>query len=424
MAKILKLASLDPKLVNYKGSDFLRCAADNTADYVIGSGEDKLSRDEIVATGRACAAEYLHRCMSGKKSENNKVLGADYNTLSAAHSRKKLLFCAAMAYAAIGKAAPQSVEQVKADNSLYKDPIFLRALSAIDTEVVSPMLYDVFTDLGGSMLKMDRIPLGRTKEVNINSNDVFLWEDTAWGSSHSTTKNYLYPDTVTMNPRPFTSNGTIKWFQMIAADEGMDAGWYYAAIIRGMWSKITALYTGALTDAASIARYVPQYLRFDSYSSANWAAATQAVAVANGVRRENLMAFGEYSALQAVLPNGTPSDAALTYQLGEEWMKNGFVSMVGRVPLYEVLPALVPGTVNTTGQMFGLGDNIYITARVGDDLAPVYAAIAEGSPITIEYSPSVTANFVIDINMTALMDVKAIFAGRLAVIQNVVMPTT
>ena len=399
-------------------------AANPNNDETIGSGADKLSRNKIIASGRACAAEYLgQRISRGTGSYVSKLseFGGSYAALSKAHSEQKMLFCAARAYAAVGAMPPQNIEQVRNDASLYKDPIFLRTLARIDMEVVSPMLYDVFTDLGGNMLNMSSIPLGSTKEIVIQSNDIFLWEDTAFGSSHSTTKNYLYPDTVTMNPRPFTSNGTIKWYQMVALDGGMDAGWYYAALIRGMWSKIMAMYSGALTDAATIAQYVPSYLVFNSYSSANWAAATQAVAVANGVRRENLMAFGEYGALQAVLPSGTPSDAALTYQLGEEWMKNGFVSMVGRVPLYEVLPALVPGSINTTGTTVGLGDNIYITARVGDSLAPVYVAMVDGWPVTIEYTASQTANFVIDINMTTLMDVKPIFAGRTGIISNVAL---
>ena len=218
----------------------------------------------------------------------------------------------------------------------------------------------------------------------------------------------------------YVCNGTIKWFQLVASENGMDAGWYYTAIIRGLWSKITALYTGALLKAAKRTEYVPSYLTFDSYSSANWASATTAAAVANGVRREQLMAFGNYASLQKVLPSGTPSDAALTYQLGEEWMRNGFVSMVGRVPLFEVMPAMVPGTVNTTGTMIDLDKNLFITARVGDAMAPIYGAIAEGWPVAMEYTPSETADFEISINMSTLMDFKPVFASKVAVIQNVI----
>ena len=411
MAKMnLKLNSMDSSIF----------AVDPSAkDETVGMGEAKLSRNKIIATGRTCAREYMGRALSkgtdGYHSmfENSRT---SYKELSKKHSEQKYLFCAAQAYRQIGAEAPQNIEQVRNDPTLWKNPTFLATLARIDTEVVTPMLYTVFEDLGTGFINMDSIPLGTTKQVDIQSNDIFLWEDGSWGSGHSTTKNYLYADTVTMNPRMFNANGTMKWFQMMAIDGGMDAGAYYAALIRGMWSKIMAMATTALTDSAAQAQYVPSYLRFTSYSSANWAAATQAVAVANGVSRDRLMAFGEYQALQAVLPSGTASDPYLTMGLGEEWMKNGFISLVGRVPLYEVMPALLPGTVNTTGRMIGLDDQIFITARVGDGLAPIYATFVDGWPVTIQYDSSVTADFSIDITISTLLDVKGIWAGRCAII--------
>lgn len=389
------------------------------SDETIGMGESKLSRNKIIATGRTCAREYLGNALSrgtGSFVSPFAESKTSYKELSRKHSEQKYLFCAAQAYRQLGAEPPQNIEAVRNDPTLWKNQTFLATLARIDTEVVTPMLYTVFEDLGSGFINMDSIPLGTTKQVDIQSNDIFLWEDSSWGSGHSTTKNYLYADTVTMNPRMFNANGTMKWFQMMAIDGGMDAGAYYAALIRGMWSKIMAMATNALTDSAAQAQYVPAYLRFTSYSSANWAAATQAVAVANGVSRDRLMAFGEYSALQAVLPSGTASDTALTFGLGEEWMKNGFLSMVGRVPLYEVMPALLPGTVNTTGKMIGLDDQIFITARVGDGLAPIYATFVDGWPVTLEYTASTTANFVIDTLMSTLLDVKGIWAGRTAII--------
>ncbi len=410
----MRLNSMDNKLFDAN--------AVSATDETIGTGADKLSRNKIIASGRACAVDYMGRHIArGTGSYVSRFDGSamSYKALSQAHNEQKFLYCAAMAYASIGAQPPQNIEQVRKDVTLWKNPTFLATLARIDTEVVTPMLYDVFSDLGNGMFNMDSVGLGETKQIDIQSNDIFLWEDGSWGSGHSTTKNYLYADTVTMNPRQFNANGTIKWFQMVATDGGMDAGSYYAALIRGMWSKVMAMATAALTDSAAQSAYIPSYLRFNSYSSANWAAATQAVAVANGVNRDRLMAFGEYAALQAVLPSGTPVDASLTFGISDEWMKNGFVSMVGRVPLYEVMPALLPGTINTTGDMIGLNDQIFITARVGDGLAPVYVCFVDGWPVTLEYTPSTTANFTIDITMSTLLDVKGIWAGRIAVISNV-----
>lgn len=408
---MLKLNSLDSNVFVYHSNN----------NETIGTGANKISRDELIATGRLCASEYMGRLISPKGFVSRLAqFGGSYDVAARKHMEKKILFCATKAYAAIGKPAPENAEAVKNDLSLWKDPIFLRTMAYIDAEVVSPLLYSTISDLGGQMLNLRSAPVGRTVEINVRSNEAFIWEDSAPGSGRSTTKNYLYGDTITLNPKMYACNGTIKWFQLVASENGMDAGWYYSAIIRGLWSKITAMYTNALLNAAESTDYVPSYLTFDSYSSANWASATTAAAVANGVRREQLMAFGNYASLQKVLPNGTPSDAALTYGLGEEWMRNGFVAMAGRVPLFEILPTIVPGTVNTTGKMIDLNKNLFITARVGEATAPIYGAIAEGWPVAMEYTPSETADYEIDINMSTLMDFKPVFASKVAVIQNVI----
>lgn len=414
------MLNLDMKLNSLSKDTFAVCSAE---DEKVGG----ISRNDLIATGRLCATEYIGRninMMRNLQGENRfksrlEEFGGNYAALSRSHMEKKLLFCATRAYAVEGRQAPENVEQVKNDMGLYKNPIFLRAMSAIDSEVISPLLYSVISDIAGPMMNMSSVPLGRTKEITVLSNEAFLFQDSSWGSGRSTPKNYLYNDTITLNPTPKTANATIKWFQMIATENGMDAGWYYAAIMQGLWSKIMALFTNALTTAAADTKYVPTYLSFSSYSSANWANATVAAAAANGIDRDQLMAFGAYQALQNVLPSGTSSDAALTYNLGPEWMRNGFLAMVGRVPLYEVRQALVPGTVNTTGAQVFPTDQIYIAGRLGQSLAPIYAAMAEGSPITIEMTPSETADFSIDINVMALLDVKPVFASKIAVIDNV-----
>ena len=412
MEKNLRMNGLLDNVFSYNG----------TRDEVVG----KISRNEIISSGRLCAVEYIGKSLRSArnmefKSRLDNIGG--YAALAKSHMEKKLIFCAAQAYKAVGKPAPAGIGEVVRDRSLAADPIFLRAMSRIDSEVVAPLAYSVLSDIAGPMMNLTTTPPGVTKEITVYSNEAFLFNDTAPGASRSTPKNYLYNDTITINPAPFTANATIKWYQFMAADEGMDAGWYYTAIIKGMWSKIMALFTNALTTAADNTRYVPSYLTFDSYNSANWANATVAAAAANGIPRDQLMAFGAYQALQAVLPSGTASDVALTYNLGPEWMKNGFLSMAGRVPLFEVSQALVPGTVNTTGTMIFPTDQIYIAGRIGDSYAPIYAVMNDDSPVTVEMMPTESADFSLSINVTAWLGVAPVFASKIAVIQNVVLPS-
>ena len=197
----------------------------------------------------------------------------------------------------------------------------------------------------------------------------------------------------------------------------VDIGWYYNAIMGGMYSRIMANYIGAIMTLADNSPYIPDYLTFDTYNSQNWAEAIVATSTANGIPRNQLMAFGDYRDLQKVLPLGTPSDAALTYGLGEEWMRNGFLSVVGGVPLFDVDPAMVPGTVNTTGEMLGMKGLILISGRIGRAYAPVYTAFAEGSPLVIEMEPRESGDNSIYIDCTAVMDTKIVMGSKVAAIQ-------
>ena len=141
------------------------------------------------------------------------------------------------------------------------------------------------------------------------------------------------------------------------------------------------------------------------------------LSTANGIPRDQLMAFGDYRDLQKVLPLGTPSDAALTYGLGYEWMRNGFLAVVGGVPLFDVEPAMVPGTVNTTGDMLGMKGLILISGRIGRAYAPIYTAFADGSPLVIEMEPRETGDTSLYIDCTAVMDTKIVMGSKVAAIK-------
>ena len=378
----------------------------------------RLSRNEIIKAGRLVATEYNGRLSNQMRNNTEytpKVDDVKYAELREDHKKKLLTFCAAQAYAAQGKSAPESFAEVQNDLSLPRDRTFLATLAGISREVITPLLPYTIANMGGLLMEATTVPLGQTKEITVHSNDIFLFEDSSWGASRSSTLNYLYDDTITLNPRPYTCRATIKWYQMVGND--VDIGWYYNAIMGGMYSRIMANYIDAIMIIADDTRYVPDYLNFDTYNSQNWAEAIVAVSTANGIPRDQLMAFGDYRDLQKVLPLGTPSDAALTYGLGYEWMRNGFLAVVGGVPLFDVEPAMVPGTVNITGEMLGMKGLILITGRIGRAYAPVYTAFADGSPLVIEMEPRETGDTSIYIDCTAVMDTKIVMGSKVAAIK-------
>lgn len=386
-----------------------------------------LSRNDIVSVGRLVACEYMGnqfnalndmRKVAGNKFESRmNSMGTDYASLAKDFADNRYLFCATVAYKARGIDEVKSLEDVKRDMTLARDPNFMNAMAAIDAEVLEPLLFRVFDDISGNMLQWETAPLGSTKEITVQSNDAFLFEDSSWGSGHSTSKNYLYAQTITLTPKMKTANATIKWYQNIVNG---DPGWYYGAIMRGMWSKIYAMFVGGLKKAAAQTKYMPDALKATTYTTQNFLKVSQNVAAANGLLRSDLVAYGSAVALNNIVPQDTQGAIlGMSYGLGEQWFYNGYLPRVGQVALVEALPVVVPGTQNTTVQTIFPDDVIYIAARGGRGYAPMFGVRAEGSPITITATPSGgngmaqgTADFTIDINVGAVFDIAPVFATK------------
>lgn len=393
---------------------------------VNGSNVD-LSRKDIVATGRLVACEYFGAMLNNDprnlEKYNSHLQGTlDYATLSARHMEKKLLFCAAMANKLSGKDEPVTIEQVKNNAGYAKDPFFLRTLAEIDRDVIQPLFFDVINDVGMGLMQWDAAPFGRTTEIEIGSNDVFLFEDGGFGSSRSTTKNYLYKKSIAVTPKMFTCNATIKWYQDLVNG---DAGRYYAAIMNGMFSKIYAKMMASLKNAigtpGTANAYIPEGLTAQTYSTGNWLTITDKLAAANGIRVNDLLAVGTRSALANLLPvDGTGGAiTGLQYGLGKDWFENGYLAKAAQVDLLAISPVIVPGTQNKDLLTIDTGNDIYIFGKAGRGYAPMRGVYAEGSPIMLEMEASKTADFTIDINVSALFDIIPLFASKVAVIRSV-----
>lgn len=385
------------------------------------SGETTISRNDIIATGRAILAEKMGRNLSfaGEKYESRlNSKGIEYRDAMEIHRNNLLLFCAARANAEIGKEAPKSVQEIK-NNALFysKNDTFFKTLMAITTDVITPLFADTYSDIGArGLVNFVEVPLGGTFQLDIKSNDTFIFEDSSWGASRSTSKNYLYGKTITFNPKPYSCNATIKFYQDLVTG---DVGDYYASIMRGTWNKIYALAIGSFTTGAADTRNVPSALIAPSYTSENFIRIKELVAAANGVATSDLIAVGSAVPLSKILPvDGTGAAMlGLQYGLGERWFEQGFLPKAAEVSLMKIPPVIVAGTQNTTVQTIDLGDDIYIIARAGNGYAPVYAAMASDSPITLVRDPADTADFTIDINVTLVADVKAVFASKVGIIQ-------
>lgn len=426
---MLKLNSIPQKV--FEASETL-----DTKVRLNNANNDVISRQDIISTGRLTTCEYIGSIVNGRPktqgSNTNLYMsklngtGVDYSTLAQKHKEKKLLFCAAQVAKITGKEAPTSFEEVKNNISYATDPLFLRVMSEIDRDILDPLFFAVIDAAGMDLMQWESTPMGVTKDITVRSNDVFIYEDSAWGSGKSTSKNYLYPKTVTLTPKPYSCNATIKWYQDIVNG---DAGRYYAAITLGMYNKIYAMNIKALKDAVAGKQYIPEGLTADTYTTSNWIKITDLVAAANGVRVDDLMAVGTRSALANLLPvDGTGGAiTGLQYGLGEQWFTNGYLPKAGGVDLFPVSPVIVPGTQNSTLDTIDTGNDIYIFGK--GMYKPMYGVYMEGSPITLTATPGGTGNaqgtadFTIDINVGAMFDIKPVFASKVGVVTSV-YPTT
>ena len=412
---MLKLNSIDKMLFDSSA----------TADVTIEAQDGtKVSRRDLVATGRLLTCEYAGNQISKRADVKGEFVSRlngnkTYADLSRRCSDKTLLFCASIANKAEGREAPKSIEEVKKDRTYAKNAIFLRTLAAIASDVIQPVLFTIMDDVAmGGLMQWESVPFGGVKEIDIYSNDIFVFEDSSAGSARSASFNTLYDKTITLNPKFYTSQAKIKWYQHIVNG---DIGRFYNAIIGGMWNKIYAMFIEKLVGTIGSTAYIPSGLTASTYSTTNWNAITTLVASANGIKRDNLLAFGGINALSKVLPtDGTGSAiVGLQYGLGDEWFRSGFLPNASGVQLLEVMPAIVPNTQNSTLATIGLGNNIFIAGKAGYGYAPIYGAYAEGSPLTIEMTPDATGDLTIDITVTAVADVKAVFGSKVGVITNV-----
>lgn len=406
----------------------------NTVFDAAGVGEDitivaqdgtKVSRRDLISAGRLCATEYTGLNLAGRPDVkedfrsrlNNK---AEYSAFSHDVSDKMLLFCAAMANKADGRPAPASVAEVKKNANYARNEAFLRALAAISVDVLEPIYATVMSDVAmGGLMQWEPIPFGGTKEINIKSNDYFRFEDSAPGSARSASYNRLSAKTITLSPKFYTTQAKILWYQDIVNG---DAGRYFAAIMRGMWNKIYAIFIGQLVAATSNTALVPSALTVSTYTTANWNSLTTKVAAVNGVTRSDLLAFAEIGPLSKVIPTDGLGAAMLgmQYGLGERWFREGFLPNAAGVSLLEIVPAVVPGTQNSTVDTIGLGSSIIVTAKGGYGYAPIFAGYYDGSPMVLELTPDKTGDLTIDLTATAMFDIKPVVASKIGVMTSVV----
>ncbi|MBO5969237.1 MAG: hypothetical protein J6S14_12150 [Clostridia bacterium] len=395
----------------------------NNAPAALFVGNSNDERKDLVAGGRLILSEAHGRKAAEVRGEKfeTRLNDAEYRETNEKLTQRTMLFCAKIAAAARGEEGPETyIEFLKGGRKWANDPNFLRCLQGITSDVVAPMLPYTTSNALGALAFVDKVGIGQTYEVNVLSNDIFLFQDSSWGASRSVPKNSLYSKSITINPKPRSAAAKIKWYQLVGNEQGgADIGRYYLALAGGSNNKILALWNGAMTAGVSNSAFVPTYLKKSGYNTANWIGLAKAVSQANGLPKESIIAYGDWAALAKVLPSGTAQDAALTYGLGQEWFSKGFMGTCMGVPLAALQNTYVAGQVNLASPTEMLSANtIYMLPRAGEGFAPVYV-IFEDDPIVLEMSPDQTADMTIDVNMTISVAAKGVFGSKIGVMSSI-----
>lgn len=409
----IRLNSLNPEIFRASASEV--------------NGSQK--RADIVNVGRLLMAERAGRDLNsmskigGKAPVFNSLMdgkGIDYEETNKKLQRNMLLYCAELTGRVTGEDAPADFETFqKMQRKYLSDRTFLRVLAGIVTDIITPVLPAVATGAMDWFVQTVYAHMGKTYELDVDSNDIYLFEDDSWGASRSKPANHRYSKTFTLNPTLRTAKATWKWYQLVG--NNADLGQTFNAIAAGMYSKITALWGQALVALSTNTAFVPSNMSF-TFSNTNWITAAKRVALTNNTSLRNVFAVGDAIAMSHVLPstaNGanTNLDAALATMLGVEWARYGYLGDFMGIRNFVMDNALVPGTQNTTITEVLPSNRIWMMAAGA--YKPVYVAFEEGTPITIQLDPSETADMSIDILVSVSLDAKPVVASHLSTLSPV-----
>lgn len=385
-------------------------------------------RSDLISRGRVLVLEAAGRAHNEalvKASRPVVELGSAIGNATAFASEKNkwaddvLCFCAERALAVQGRTVDRSDRATFTASEFASDPIFLRTLAGIVSEIQYAVTPPIVNELVGEMASTMVIPKGKTGQVEITSNAVFQWYDSTWTSLRSVPQDQLYNACITINPQPKATRFHMNYYQMVANSGSLVDT--LAAVAGGYGAKLMETFSTAFQAAAANTKYVPTARKATGYTDSNWATIVRNVAAANRVRRDQLIAYGDFLALRKVLPDNATLAPAIMTLLGEEYFKNGYLMSHDGVMLYELTPTSTPATINTTMTSAFPTDMIVIAARANLRYAPMIIGFEEGGEGRIDLTPgdNVIANGYIEGLAYASYDIAPAFTSAVGIISSI-----
>ena len=389
------------------------------------SGEQ---RSDLIARGRVLVLESAGRAHNdalARAGRNATEIGSTIGNATQFAAAKSewaddvLYFCASRALSVQGRNAERSDRNSFTASEFASDPIFLRTLAGIVSEIQYAVTPPIVNELVGEMASTMVIPKGKTGQIEITSNAVFQWYDSTWTSLRSVPQDQLYNACITINPTPKATRFHINYYQMVANSGSLVDT--LAAVAGGYAAKLMETFSTAFQAAAANAKYVPAARKATGYTSNNWATVVRNVAAANRVRRDQLIAYGDFLALRKVLPDNATLAPAIMTLLGDEYFKDGYLMSHDGVMLYELSPVVTPATINTTMTNAFPTDTIIVAARANLRYAPMVIGFEEGGEGRIDLTPgdNVIADGFIEGLSYASFDIAPVFTSAIGLIESI-----
>lgn len=407
----LSLNSINPAVFKVSSSD--------------AAGKEQ-GRADIVTAGRVLAYEYarkganaLHTALGEKDNQiATFITDAEYKEINSKFQAAHLVYAANQADAVLGKIGPKDFEEFKRRGAEYiHNSTFLKVLMGIYQEVLTPILPRVYSEAVGVFADVVEVGFGETYELTISSNDIPVFQDSAWGASRSVPRNRFYDKQYTLNPQPRTAQINAKWTQLVG--NNVDFGRFFANLSAGMYAKTMGLWSAAMSAAIQDTSLVPTSLAV-TFDTQNWVKLANKLSAVNDTPISNILAYGSYPALAQVLPadvtgsTNVNMDAAIATLLGADYARSGYLGEYMAVRLMPLVDAVVPGTQNTTVDTILPDDTIFMMA--GNGRKPLTIGYNSATPITLEVDPSKAGDMEMAINVTIAVDSVAVFADHIGVI--------
>ena len=400
----LSLNSLSPSVFQVRSNE--------TADH-------SKARAEIVTMGRLLAYEHARRGQAAIKTAlrlnestaAQHVTDIEYGKLNEQFQAEHLLYAAKKACAVTGETAPETFEDFKRQGmNFYKNSTFLKVLQGLYQEIIYPILPRVYSEAVSVFADVVEVGFAETYQLSIGSDDIPIFQDSAWGASRSVPANRFYSKDITLNPQPKTAEIRMKWHQLVG--NNVDFGRFFANLSAGLYAKTMGMFNSVLTALAADTTKIPSSLIY-TFGSVNWVTLANKIAALNNTSINNVRGFGNAVALSKVLPtqqtgsSNTAMDAALATLLGADYLRSGYMGQYMSVGLYPLQDAIIPGTLNT------ILDYQKVWLMASNALKPMTICYNSATPISINIDAIDTASFELIFNLTIALDAVSVVADKM-----------